>query len=56
MPIQTIHRNVIRASWVIGTGVHLKNSDRFGRVSDIVLDKLDDTIRFVIVARRGADN
>lgn len=53
MPIQS-DRNVIRASRVIGAGVHVQNGDRFGRISDIVLNKLDDNIEFVIVARDGA--
>ncbi|MEZ5901519.1 MAG: PRC-barrel domain-containing protein [Hyphomicrobiaceae bacterium] len=54
MPIQPPHSDVIRASRVIGASVHVQGGDRFGRISDIVLNKLDDIIQFVIVARDGA--
>jgi sporulation protein YlmC with PRC-barrel domain len=53
MTTQTGHTNAIRAKKVLGTSVKDKAGHKIGDVEDIVLDKLDNRIMFVIVSFGG---
>jgi sporulation protein YlmC with PRC-barrel domain len=53
MTTATGHTEAIRASTVIGTDVKDTNGDSIGEIEDIVLDKLSNNIKFVIVSFGG---
>ena len=53
MTTATGHTTAILASTVIGTEVKNINGDGLGEIEDIVLDKLSNSIKFVIVSFGG---
>ncbi len=53
MTTATGHTAAILASTVIGTEVKNMNGDDLGEIEDIVLDKLSNNIKFVIVSFGG---
>jgi sporulation protein YlmC with PRC-barrel domain len=53
MPTQTGHTTAIRASRTIGTSVYNTEGDKIGKVEDVVLDKIDNTVLFAVVGFGG---
>ena len=53
MTTATGHTSAIRASKVIGTSVYATNGDKIGKVEDVVLDKIDNTVLFAVVGFGG---
>ncbi|MBA3068436.1 MAG: PRC-barrel domain containing protein [Hyphomonas sp.] len=53
MPTQTGHTTAIRASRTIGTNVYNTAGDKIGKVEDVVLDKIDNSVLFAIVGFGG---
>jgi sporulation protein YlmC with PRC-barrel domain len=53
MPTQTGHTTAIRASRTIGTSVYNTAGDKIGKVEDVVLDKIDNTVLFAVVGFGG---
>ena len=53
MPTATGHTTAIRASRVIGTDVKDASGSAIGKIEDIVLDKLDNSIMFAVVGFGG---
>lgn len=53
MTTQSGHTQAIRAKKVIGTPVRDSNGDDVGKVEDIVLDKLSNSILFAVVGFGG---
>jgi sporulation protein YlmC with PRC-barrel domain len=53
MPTTTGHTTAIRATRVIGTDVKDSAGNSIGKVEDVVLDKLDNSIMFAVVGFGG---
>lgn len=53
MPTPTGHTTAIRASRVIGTKVKNDTGETLGKIEDVVLDKLDNSIMFAVVGFGG---
>ena len=53
MPTTTGHTSAIRASRTIGTSVYNTQGEKIGKVEDVVLDKLDNSILFAVVGFGG---
>lgn len=53
MPTATGHTTAIRATRVIGTDVKDSAGGLIGRIEDVVLDKLDNSIMFAVVGFGG---
>lgn len=53
MPTATGHTTAIRATRVIGTEVRGKDGKALGKVEDVILDKLDNSIMFAVVGFGG---
>jgi sporulation protein YlmC with PRC-barrel domain len=53
MPTPSGHTTAIRASRTIGTSVYNTEGDKIGKVEDVVLDKIDNTVLFAVVGFGG---
>lgn len=53
MPTPSGHTTAIRASRAIGTTVYNTQGEKIGKVEDVVLDKLDNSIMFAVVGFGG---
>lgn len=53
MPTATGHTQAIRASQVIGKGIHVASGEKVGTVVDILLAKANDRIIFAVVSVGG---
>lgn len=53
MTTSTGHTSYIRATRVIGTDVCSPSGSKIGKVEDVVLDKLDNSIAFAVVGFGG---
>ncbi|MBK8198298.1 MAG: PRC-barrel domain-containing protein [Acidobacteria bacterium] len=53
MPTPSGHTTAIRASRALGTSVYNQAGDKIGKVEDVVLDKLDNSVMFAVVGFGG---
>ncbi len=53
MPTASGHTSAIRATSVIGTGVHDATGRKIGEIEDVMLDKLANHIMFAVVSFGG---
>lgn len=53
MPTDSGHTTAIRASRVIGTQVKDEDGEVIGKIEDVILDKLDNSIMFAVIGFGG---
>lgn len=53
MPTTTGHTTAIRATRVVGTNVKDSAGNTIGKIEDVILDKLDNSIMFAVVGFDG---
>lgn len=53
MPTATGHTTAIRATRAVGTDVYNLDGEKIGKVEDIILDKMDNSIMFAVVGFGG---